>query len=145
MRIIYIVHVHVHVSFASQRLLKFSISWFWQIQLKHKFSWIKFLWSSFQPCLACILNFKFCRGKFLQPFSDLQNRRNFSALNIFSYTVFLLHSVIIETIQAIVMYALLTCKGIVPCYIRADCLLMNPHVPTRQMKTGRGRYICTCS
>ena len=31
-----------------------------QILLKNKFSWIKPLWSSFQPCIAAIMKLNFC-------------------------------------------------------------------------------------
>ena len=56
---------------------------FCQILLKNKFSWIKFLQSSFQPCLASVMNLKFHERKLLRLFSDPQNPRIFSTSKLY--------------------------------------------------------------
>ena len=55
-----------------------------QILLKNKFSQIKFLWSSSQPCIASVMCLKLRGRKFSWTYSDPQN---FSTSKILGYTV----------------------------------------------------------
>ena len=58
-----------------------------QILLKNQFSRIIFLWSSFQPCLASVMNLKFHRRKVSWLCSDPQNPQKFSTSKILGYRV----------------------------------------------------------
>ena len=56
--------IHVLSLPYSQKILRINISHFCQILLINKFLQIKFSWSSFQPRLASVMNFKFLWEKF---------------------------------------------------------------------------------
>ena len=72
---IYISHIIIRYSLKFSRIKYFA---FFPNSTQKQISWIKFLWSRFQPCITCVCYKQFCGRKFSQSYSDPWNLRKFS-------------------------------------------------------------------